>query len=290
VNFNQGLVAIFGQVGFDVYSFFVSESVAPWYWRFSLPAALAALLCVALVAWWLPRLARRFLLYCALLLVAMALTGAFQTKDLLTLSPWFLLPAGVAIETAKPRWATFCLAAALLIIGAVGWYGIYSRRYYSDLRWIEPWQEVAVDAAAKIGGGATVIADHPSFLVYLTYSLHVPRENRPWKFEGLVPDAVKHPQVFSPQEWLSARHPASGKILLVRSGSEPGENKAMDDAARQLDQSCGSISSRLRMRDDGYLWKQRLFPQSHAPLWRIEIREYDCDESNSKQIYRIPPH
>jgi len=61
------------------------------------------------------------------------------------------------------------------------------------------------------------------------------------------------------------------------------------DVARLLDQSCGSISSRLRMRDEGYKWKQRFFPQLGEPQWRIEIREYDCDSSNSKQIYRIPP-
>jgi len=42
------------------------------------------------------------------------------------------------------------------------------------------------------------------------------------------------------------------------------------------------------MRDEGYKWKQRLFPRMDAPQWRIEIREYDCDSSNSKQIYRIP--
>jgi len=66
-----------------------------------------------------------------------------NTNRLLMVSPWILLPVGVAIETAKPRWATFGLAAALLAIGAAGWYGIYSRRYYSAPRFIEPWQEVA---------------------------------------------------------------------------------------------------------------------------------------------------
>jgi hypothetical protein len=55
-----------------------------------------------------------------------------------------------------------------------------------------------------------------------------------------------------------------------------------------LDQSCGSISSRLRMRDTGYAWKQRFFPNLGEPLWRIEIREYDCNATNSKQIYPLP--
>ena len=288
-NLHQGALAILANTAFNVFSLFVSESVAPWYWWLSVPAGLAVLLCVVLVAWWLPRPARRFLFYSAVLIVVMALLGILQTKYLLMLSPWVLLPVGVAIEAAKPRWATFALAAALLIIGAAGWYGIYSRRYYSAPRFIEPWQEVAGDAAAKISGGATVIADHPSFLFYLTYLLRVPNQNGPWKFEGLLPDSVKHPQVYSPAGWLAAGHPTSGKMILVRGGRDPGGNEPIDDAARQLDQSCGSISSRLRMRDEGYKWKQRFFPQLGEPQWRIEIREYDCDSTNSKQIYRIPP-
>ena len=289
INLHQGAIAILANAAFNVFSLFVSESVAPWYWWLSVPAGIAVLLCVVLVAWWLPRPARRFLLYSASLIVVMALIGILQTKYLLLLSPWVLLPVGVAIETAKPRWATFGLAAALLAIGLAGWYGIYSRRYYSAPRFIEPWQEVAGDAAAKIHDGATVIADHPSFLLYLTYFLRVPVQNGPWKFEGLLPDSVRHPQVFSPADWLAAGHPASGKIILIRGGRDPGGAEPIDDAARQLDQSCGSILSRLRMRDDGYKWKQRFFPKLGEPQWRIEIREYDCNSSNSKQIYPLPP-
>jgi hypothetical protein len=289
VNLHHGVFAIIATAALNVFSLFVSESIAPWYWWLSVPAGFAVLLCVALAAWWLPRPARRFLFYSATLIILMALLGTLKTNDLLLLSPWVLLPAGVAIEAAKPRWATFGLAAALLAIGVAGWYGIYSRRYYSDLRFLEPWQEVAEDAAGKIGGGATVIADHPSFLLYLTYFLHVPAQNGQWKFEGLLPEIVEHPRVYSPAGWLAAGLPPSGKMILVRGDRDPRGNEPSDKPARQLDQSCGSISSRLRMRDEGYAWRQRFFPQLGEPQWRIEIREYDCDSSNSKQIYRIPP-
>jgi hypothetical protein len=289
MNFHQGALTILANAAFHVFSIFVGESVAPWFWWLGVPAGLAVLLCVVLAVWWLPRSARRFLFYSAAILVVMALAGILQTKYLLILSPWVLLPVGVAIETAKPRWATFALAAALLTIGAVGWYGIYSRRYYSAPQLIEPWQEVAGDAAAKIRGGATVIADHSSFLLYLTYFLRVPSQNGSWRFEGLLPDTVRHPQVYSPAGWLAAGHPTSGKMILIRGGRDSGGSDPIDDAARQLDQSCGSISSRLRMRDEGYKWKQRFFPQLREPQWRIEIREYDCDSSNTKQIYHLPP-
>jgi len=283
-----GAAPIAASAGLNVFSFFVSNSVAPWYWRISIPVGIAILACAILGARWLPGPARRFLIYSVCIAALMALTETLHTGDLLMLSPWVLLPFGVAIETAKPRWAMFVFAAALLGIGVAGWYGIYAKRFYSEPQLVEPWQEIASDAAVKIANGATVISDQPSFLLYLTYDLHAPKEDGPWRLEGLLPDAVRHPQVFSPEGWLAEQHSASGKLLLVRSAPEPGDNAPIGQVARQLDASCGSISSRLRMRDDGYAWKHRFLPQLHAPLWRIEIREYDCDSSNSKQIYRIP--
>ncbi len=289
MNLHQGAVPILANAAFNVFSLFVSESVAPWVWWLSVPAGMAILFCLAIVVWRLPGHARRFLFYGAALMIVMALIGILKTKNLLMLAPWVLLPVGVAIEITKPRWATFGLAGALLVIGVVGWYGIYSKRYYSALRFSEPWQEVAEDAAAKIRGGATVIADHPSFLLYLTYNLRVPKQSGEWRFEGLLPETVSDPHVFSSMSWLAAGHPTNGKMILIRGGRDPGGNEPIDEAAKLLDQSCGSISSRLRVRDEGYKWKQRFFPQLGEPQWRIEIREYDCDSSNSKQIYRIPP-
>jgi hypothetical protein len=289
VNFHQSGLAIGASTALHVYSLFVSESVAPWNWWFSIPASVAIVFSIVIAVRWLPREARRFLIYAAVLIFAMALGGVLQSKHLLPVSAWVLLPLGVAVETVKPRWATYGLAAALLAIGATGWYGVYSRRFYSAPRFIEPWQEVATDAAAKIRVGATVIADHPSFLLYLTYNLHAPAQNAPWEFKGLLPDTVQHPHVFSPAAWLAAGHPTAGKMILIRGDRDASGNQPMDDSAKQLDQSCGSISSRLRMRDEGYKWKQRFFPQMGEPQWRIEIREYDCTSTNSKEIYQLPP-
>jgi hypothetical protein len=289
VNFHQRALSILLSAAFHTFSLLVSGSIAPWYWRLSLPAAVAALACVVLVVWWLPGAPRRLLCYSAVLIAALAVAGALQMKDLFLLSPWILLPAGIAVDAAKPRWGNFALAVALLAAAVIGWYGIYARRYYSALEFVEPWADVAGDAAAKVAGGAKVISDQPAFLLYLTYYLRVPKQSGPWQFAGLLPDVVRHPQVYSPEGWLAAGHPSSGKTLLVRTGDDSGGNAAMVAAARQLDQSCGSISSRLRVRDEGYKWKQRFLPQLHDPQWRIEIREYDCDESNSKQIYRLPP-
>jgi hypothetical protein len=289
IHSNAGPAARLAKLAFNTFSLFVSESIAPWYWWLSVPAGLAIAACLFLAVRWNPRSSRRFLYYSASLLVTLAVLGMLETKYLLMVSPWVLLPIGVAIETVKPRWATAALAGALLLIGAGGWYGIYARRYYSAPRFIETWQDVAGEAAGKIGSSTTVIADHPSFLLYLTYILRVPSQNGPWRFEGLLPERVKHPQVFSPEGWLAAGKSASGKIMLVRGEGDQVETAAINVVMRQLDQTCGSISSRLKMRDSGYAWKQRFFPSLSVSQWRIEIREYDCDASNSKQIYRMLP-
>ncbi len=279
---HHGVRAVLVNAGVNVFSFFVSSSIAPWYWRIAVPAGVAIAACMILGAWWLPHPVARFLVYAAVVLALMALSETLELGDLLLLAPWVLLPLGVAIETNKPAWATFALAAAFLGVGLAGWYGIYAKRYYSDPRFLEPWQQIAVDATGQVANGGTVISDEPAFLLYLTYDLHAPRENGLWRFEGVLPDQVTHPGVLSPQAWIANPHTPTGKIVLVRSGREPGEAAPRDAATRQLDASCGSISSRLRVRDDGYAWKQKYLPQLHAPLWRIEIREYDCSAPRSE--------
>ena len=56
-------------LAFNVYSFFVSESVAPWIWRLSVPAGLAVLLCLVLVVRRIPGAARRYLIFSAALMI-----------------------------------------------------------------------------------------------------------------------------------------------------------------------------------------------------------------------------
>jgi hypothetical protein len=273
---------MFANAIYSLYTLFVSESVAPWAWRFSIPAALAVLASLAMVARWTPRPSRRFLIYSAGLIAVLALTGTLTMNRLLELSPWILLPIGIVVETEKPQWVNFALAAALLVIGGIGWYGIYSRRFYSSPRFNERWEEVANGAAGKIRTDATVIADDPAFLLYLTYTLHIPNENGPWKYEGSVTEFVHHPQIYSPADWLASQPAASRTMLLVRAGNEPGIDLPMDDVARQLDKACGSISSRLMVRDEGQAWKKRYLGRLNEPLWSIEVREYDCGAANSK--------
>ncbi len=97
-----------------------------------------------------PPAPRRFLFYGGFLIAVMAVTGILVTKRLFLVAPWVLLPIGIAIATITSRWARIGLAFTLLIIAGIGWYGIRVRTYYSAPRFLEPWIQVAGDAADKI--------------------------------------------------------------------------------------------------------------------------------------------
>lgn len=288
-DFHHGALALVANVAFCVYSFFVSESMAPWFWAFSIPAGLAVLACLVITLLYVPRNVRRFLLYAAALLAIMALIGILNTKRLLLLAPWVLLPIGVAIGTnIKAKFVRIGLAASLLIITGIGWYGIYTRHYYSAPRFIEPWQQLAGDTVDKIHNGATVIANSPSFFLYLTYSLHVPAEQGAWKLEGFLPDQIQDSHVLSPIEWAVTGRAVTPKMTWIRGMNGPYGIASMDSVAQYLDHNCGSRSSRLMMRDTGFALKQKLFPELGESPWRIEVRDYDCGPASSQEIYPIP--
>ena len=288
IHLHQRFVAVIATAAFNVYSLFVSESVAPWHWLFSVPAGLAAVACVVLVVMNGSQPPRRFLVYSGILIVLMAVTGILATRRLLLVAPWVLLPIGIGVATIKSRSMRLGLALALLIVAGVGWYGIRARTYYSTLRFIEPWLSVAGDAADKIHSGATVISNDPSFFFYLTYILRVPDQGANWKFLGVLPDSVHYPHVMSADQWLASGHPFTPVIVLIRGIAEPLTQGPMDAAAHELDQACGARTSRLMVRDDGYTWKQKFFPRSDELPWRIEIREYDCAAATSPGIFLIP--
>lgn len=288
MNPHRRAVAVIANAAFNVYSLFVSESVAPWYWRLSVPAGLAMMVCGVLVFLNAPRSARRFFLYSGLLMALMAVTGILLTKRLFLVAPWVLLPVGVTIAGITSRWTRVGLGIALLVIGAIGWFGIYSRRYYSAPRFIEPWLQVAGDAADKVQSGATVIANNPSFFFYLTYILRVPDTATNWKFAGVLPDTVHTPRVTSAYAWIASGHPFTPVMIWIRGMDGPQIETPMDDAAHVLDRNCGARQSRLTMRDEGYTWKHRFFPDLGELQWRIEVRQYDCAPATSPEIFPLP--
>ncbi len=274
-NFHEGWKLIGLNGAYNVYALIVSESVAPWFWRLGVPAAVAAAVSLLAVTLNLRGEARRLLLFAAVLFAAMDLAGILDAQFLLLLAPWVLLPTAVALGTMKDQYRRVGLALTLAIAAAIGWYGVYSKQYYSAQRFLEPWEGISAEAARAIRDGAFVISNKPSFFFDLTYALEVPQMSPQWRFSGSLPDDVQHPQVWNSRKWESAGRPIRAYILWVR-GKSSEDAKSMDDAGEWLDHHCGDRVVRYLVRDNGTAWKARFFPGDNDP-WRIEIRQYACD-------------
>ena len=257
-------------LGYAGYVVFASESIAPWFFAFSIPVATAivfAVIAAFVSAWGLPR---RLLLYFGVLLVTLAAAGILNTKRLLFLCPWLLVPLATAAVQASRR-QRIALMTALGVVAAIGWFGIITRTRYASPHFLEPWPQVAADLSAVIRDGATVVAIHPSLFFYLREDLDA--TDIPIHEPADLPRA--HYRVFDAAAWLDSGAPLSPHVVLVQSVSVP-RSAYLDDAEQRLGSRCSLHSDQKLARDAGYRWKQRFFPASGQREWRIEILGYDC--------------
>jgi hypothetical protein len=270
---------------YSLYSVFVSESVAPWFWPLSIPAGVAIVVCLIVTFLRAPSSARNFLLYFLFSIALMAALGIVNTKRLLLIAPWLLLPIALAIAGAGHPMGTRygaslrALVASLVVITAVGWYGVATRRFYAAPRWIEPWRQVAGQAADVVRGGGLVIGNNPSFFFYLTYALGDPQRERPGTFRGLLPNSVTYPRVYSPRQWDEAGRPAGSTTLVVNGLHFRTPSASTDEAERWLGQNCQQVGSQRMVPDPGSSIKQRYSSGVEQPPWRIVVLAYHCPVS-----------
>jgi hypothetical protein len=279
----------FLNAAYHFYVLFVSQSVAPWFWRFSIPAAVGVAVLLAFVFAGIRGQARRFLIFSLSLFALMALAGSLESARLLLVGPWCLLPMAIALGTIeKPPWR-IPMAVALAMIAVIGWYGALNRRYYAEARFFEPWSSVAQDAADAVRNGSTVISNDDTFFFYLTYALKPGQASSSWHFTGALPIQVQFPSLWYPKQWLEARRPKPASVLWIRGSSPPDELAAMNDAGEWLSEQCGDRISRYLARDPAYTWKQRFVPGFSGTAWRIEIRQYFCGTSSASPSATAPP-
>ena len=262
---------------YNVYVLFISESVAPWFWMFGIPAALAAAGCLLLTLFGLRGPALRFLIFASILVAAMALTGILYPRRLFLVAPWFLLAIAAAVGSIENRYWRSGMALCLGLITAVGWYGFYARRFYATPRFFEPWETIAQDAADTVRSGGLVIGNNPSFMFYLTYALQIPESPSGFRFSGIVTEAIKHPQVWQAEDWEQAGRPLRPNVFWVRGMPSPAEGGPMAAASDWLDTHCAGHNDRYLARDPSYQAKQRFAPQIDQVLWRVEIHNYACE-------------
>lgn len=270
---------LFLNAAYNFYILFVSQSVAPWFWRFSIPAAIGVAVLLVFVFAGIRGEARRFLIFSILLFVLMMLAGIPQAKRLLLLGPWLLLPMAIALGTIEKWQWRIPMALALAMVGAIGWYGALNRRYYAEPQFLEPWSSVAQDAADAVRSGSAVIGNDNSFFFYLTYALKPSQPNSPWRFTGVLPRQAQYPSVWNPRQWEEAGRPRPPSVLWIRGSSPPDELTGMNNAGEWLGGQCGDRLTRYLARDAAYAWKQRFIPSFSGPAWRIEIRQYLCGPS-----------
>ena len=261
---------------YNVYVLFVSESAAPWFWSFGIPAALAVAACVLLALCGLRGAARRFVIFALVLVAAMALTGILYPRRLFMVAPWLLLAIAAGIGTIGNRYWRSGMALCLGLVAAIGWYGFFARRYYATPRFFEPWESVAQDAADTVRNGGLVVGNNASFFLYLTYALQIPESPPGFRFSGIVTGAVKHPQVWQPEPWEQAGRPVRPHVIWVLGmpGAQPGS--PMAEAGQWLDAHCEARNVRYLARDASYEAKRRFAPEIDQLLWRIEIHDYFC--------------
>jgi hypothetical protein len=264
---------------YNIYVLFISESMAPWFWRFGIPAALAVAGCLLLTLFGLRGPAQRFLIFAMIVLAAMALTGILYPRRLFVAAPWLMLAIAAGIGKIENRYWRSGMAICLALIAAAGWYGFYARRYYATPRFFEPWETVAQDAAETVRSGGLVIGNNSSFLFYLTYALQIPESPSGFHFSGIVTDAIKHPQIWDAEEWANTGRPLRPNVLWVRGMPVAPQGDAMTAASQWLDEHCAGHNDRYLARDPSYEAKQRFAPEIDQTLWRVEIHSYSCESA-----------
>lgn len=262
--------------GFAGYVLFVSESVAPWFWWFSVPAMLAIAYYLGVVALRGQARSRRFLYYFILLFAAMAALGILTTKRAMLISPWLLLHLGLCLSSLQSRTLRRGLTLSLALVFAIGWFGIVTRRYYAAPRFIEPWAAVGESTARSVQQGALLIGNNPSFFFYLTAAMQNSLPGSPPRLRGILTYSLVHQWVFQPGQWTEAGRPLRSDVLLVQGVPfQPGTGD-MEEVQNWLGQRCQLTELQRSLADPGYLWKQRFLPELGQSAWRIEVRRYAC--------------
>jgi hypothetical protein len=261
---------------FTGYSLFVSESVAPWFWWLSVPALAGIAVCLAIVLLRGKPRSRRFLLYAIVLLLCLSAFGLLTTKRAIVAAPWLLLALAATAATLEKPVLRRALAIALAAVFAVGWFGVFKRRYYAAPRFLEPWPAVGSEAAQVVRRNDLVIGNHPSFFFYLTDALQNPFLDSPHHLTGVLTYSQSDPRVFQPQSWLDAGAPTRPVVMTVQGVPFRPETGEMEQIQKRLAVQCQLVELRRSFADPGYEWKQKFLPELGQSSWRIEVRSYSC--------------
>lgn len=263
---------------YNLYCVFVSESVAPWFWALGVPAGIAVAVSLIVTFWRGSASSKRFLLYFVVLLAVLTILGVVETKRVLLIAPWLILPIAVTLGEMRAgcSWGR-ALIFSLAVVAGIGWYGIFARNLYAAPHWVEPWNNVAQRAATVVRDGGVVIGNNASFFFYMTYA--VPEQRQPGAnqgFTGLLPGPTRRPGVYDPQQWLAESRPTRPTVLLVKGLHFGIPNAPTEETERLLAERCELRDVQKMTPDPGAAWKQRFAPEAGQLSWRVEVNTYAC--------------
>ncbi|HUX45656.1 MAG TPA: hypothetical protein VMV57_12970, partial [Terracidiphilus sp.] len=156
---------------------------------------------------------------------------------------------------------------------AIGWAGIFARRFYAAPHFLEPWPVVAESAADSVAQGGQVLTNS----LPLLYDLNIALARRGLPADPL-PGWTTNPAVFSlyhaplPPNW------ARGQVLFVR-GVNPIARQWTDEAYTWLLAHCRLQSTRNLLPDPAFQLKNRFFPGTLVSPYRITIDRFLCPAS-----------
>ena len=176
------------------------------------------------------------------------------------ISPWLILPIRTTLGTLALPSAGRWLAGLLILVGAIGWYGIFSRKFYAAPHWTEPWDQVAREAAEVAGNGGIVIGNNPSFFFYMTYLTPSTNPETKGYFAGLLPGILHAPNVYTPQQGIEAGSPTTRTVAVFDGLSFGVPGPSMDEIRAELSARCKPLGEQDLVRDTGAKWKQEYQP------------------------------
>jgi len=262
--YHRGIVA-----AYHLYTWFVSEAVAPWFWALSIPASIAIGVCGVTLVMLLPRKHLYFLVYGIVLFGGLAAVGAVTTKRMLFISGWILVPLAIATTVQRRPHLRRALIGSLAFIAAVGWYGILDRTLYASTHFVEPWSSVADTAAATLQTGGLVVTNSPSFRFYAQYSLQragiVPASS--------LPGAVQHDRIQNVEDWSPSRAWGENNVLFI-TGVNTSVLHLTKSSEEALLSHCTLVSTARMVPDSGHAFKASMF-KGKIP-YRVSLQRFNC--------------
>jgi hypothetical protein len=95
-------------------------------------------------------------------------------------------------------------------------------------------------------------------------------------YARLLPISLHAPNIYTPQQWISAGAPVKQTVAVVDRLSYWVPRPPMQEIRASLSSRCTQVSEEDLVRDTGAKWKQEFQPSSGQREWRIKVVTNGC--------------